>query len=340
MARGVHQRLGSLCAALALVGPVVAGCAAAQEAEPVQRITMVTTAPIESMTYAPEMVAMARGDFARHGLEVDLQALQGSPAAVQAVLGGSAQLTRLGDVETMIAVGARDAPLRVVGAEIATGPQRIISSARAPIRTPADLVGKTVGVPSLGGTSESTLNLVIASDGLDPASVRREVTGLAPGVFDLVASGRIDAFVAPLDTAVVLQHSRPDAVVLDTSELISAGAQVYVSSTDQLAEPGGEDRVRRYLAAIHDAMDFIAADAATGYAETTRLIGSRYSVPSMADPATARDGLNSYVAVWGPLRGTLAPDRWQTIYAEVSVHGLVPTGLDPAGWLHQLGPQP
>ena len=84
MVRGVHGRMGLLLAALALVAPAVAGCTSPQEAEPVQRITMVTTAPIESMTYAPEMVAMARGDFARHGLEVDLQALQGSPAAVQA----------------------------------------------------------------------------------------------------------------------------------------------------------------------------------------------------------------------------------------------------------------
>jgi NitT/TauT family transport system substrate-binding protein len=323
-------------ALLALFAVLLASCSA--PADGTQRITVVTTQPLESLTYAPEMVAMARGDFARHGLEVDLQALQGSPPALQSVLSGSAQLTRLGDVETMIAVGVRSAPLRVVGAEMATGPQRIVSAVDAPIRTPADLAGKTIGLPSLGGTSEATLNLVLARGGVDPASVQREVTGLGAGVFDLVAAGRVDAFVAPVDTAVVLQHSRPDAVILDTAQFISAGAQVYVSSTDQLSDPAGADRIARYLAAVHEAMDFVAADAATGYAETIRLIGSRYTVPSLADPATAKAGLDTYVALWGPLRGRLPPERWQEIYAEVSGTGIVPTGLDPGGWLHQLGP--
>jgi NitT/TauT family transport system substrate-binding protein len=323
-------------ALLAVFLLVVAGCSGA-EAGP-DRITVVTTQPLESLTYAPEMVATARGDFARHGLEVDLQALQGSPPALQSVLSGSAQLTRLGDVETMIAVGVRAAPLRVVGAEMTTGPQRIVSHVDAPVRTPADLAGRTIGLPSLGGTSEATLNLVLARGGVDPALVRREVTGLGAGVFDLVAAGRVDAFVAPVDTAVMLQHSRPDAVILDTSRFISAGAQVYVSSTDQLDDPAGADRIARYLAAVHDAMDFIAADAATGYAETTRLIGTRYTVPSLADPATAKAGLDTYVALWGPLRGTLPPERWQDIYAEVSGSGMVPTGLQPGAWLQQLGP--
>jgi NitT/TauT family transport system substrate-binding protein len=205
---------------------------------------------------------------------------------------------------------------------------------------PTDLSGTTVGVPSLGGTSESTLNLVIASGGVDPTSVRREVTGLAPGVFDLVAAGRIDAYVAPLDTAVVVARTRPDAVFLDTSEVISAGAQVYVSTVEQVADAAGEDRVRRYLAAIHDAMNFIAADAPTGYVETTRLIASRFTVPSLADPATAKAGLDAYVGAWGPTRAALPVDRLHSAYAEASGLGLVPTGLDPGSWLHQLGPPP
>ncbi|WP_181783644.1 ABC transporter substrate-binding protein [Pseudonocardia pini] len=336
MSRGT----GLLTAALAAIA-VLVGCSApagSTGAAAVERITVVTTAPIESMSYAPEMVATARGDFARHGLEVDYQALQGSPAALQAVLGGSAVLTRLGDIETMVAVGARGAPLRVVGTEQALGPVRIASSTRAPVRTPADLVGKTVGIPSQGGTSEWTLNLVLARGGVDPASVRREVVGLAPGVFDLVTAGRIDAYMTPLDTATVLQHTRPEAVVLDPNSVVSAGAQVFVAAADQLADPATEDRLRRYLAAIRDAMDFVAADAPTGYAETTKVITSRYTVPSLADPAVVKAGLDAYVASWGSPRVVTSADRWTAAYAEVSGQGLVPAGQDPQAWLHPLGP--
>lgn len=328
-----------LVALLGLLATVVAACSGGQQQAPLDRITVVTTSPVESMTYAPEMVAAARGDFARHGLDVDLQALQGSPAALQAVVGGSAQVTRLGDIETMIAVGTKNAPLRVVGTEMAVGTLRIISGPAKPIRTPADLAGKTVGVPSLGGTSESTLNLVIARGGVDPASVRREVTGLAPGVYDLIGAGRIDAYIAPMDTAVVLQRSHPDAVILDAGQQVTAGAQVYVSSADQLADPAAQDRIKRFLAAIHDSMNVIAADAASGYAETTKLIASRWDVPSMSDPAVVKAGMDAYVTTWGSLRGTLPPDRWRGAYAEISGLGLVPAGLDPDSWLQQLGPQ-
>ena len=93
------------------------------------------------------------------------------------MLGGSAQLTRLGDIETMVAAGARGAPLRVIGTEQALGPVRVASSTRAPVRTAADLRGKTVGIPSQGGTSEWTLNLLLAGAGVDPATLEA-ATGL------------------------------------------------------------------------------------------------------------------------------------------------------------------
>ncbi|GAA1840160.1 hypothetical protein GCM10009836_19320 [Pseudonocardia ailaonensis] len=324
--------------ALALLLTLVA-CGSGPQAAAADRISVVTTAPIESMSYAAEMVAVTHGDFARHGLDVDYQSLQGSPPALQAVLGGSALLTRLGDIETMVAAGVRGAPLRVVGAEQALGPIRIVSSTRAPATTPADLKGKVVGIPSQGGTSEWTLNLTLASAGVDPTTVQRQVVGLAPGVFDLIGAGRIDAFVAPLDTATVLAKTRPEAVILDPNRTITAGAQVFVSSVDQLADPLGEDRVRRYLAAISDAMDFISADAPTGYAETTKVITSRYTVPSLADPAVVRAGLDAYVASWGEPRVTISPQRWSSAFAEVVRQGMVPAGQDPAAWLHSLGPR-
>ena len=43
-----------------------------------------------------------------------------------------------------------------------------MSDKKAPLTKPADLKGKRIGIPSEGGTSETTLDLLIASDGLTP----------------------------------------------------------------------------------------------------------------------------------------------------------------------------
>ena len=37
--------------------------------------------------------------------------------------------------------------------------------------------------------------------------------GLAPGVFDLVTSGRIGGYIVSLDTAVALEEQQPEAVI-------------------------------------------------------------------------------------------------------------------------------
>lgn len=79
-------------------------------------------------------------------------------------------------------------------------------------------------------------------------------------------------------------------------------------------------------------MAAVAADAPSGYAETTRVVASRYQVPALADPAVARVALDRYVAAWGPTPVVTSPQRWSDAYAEVSARGLVAAGLDPGSW--------
>ena len=64
-----------------------------------------------------------------------------------------------------------------------------------------------MGTPSEGGTSEIILKVTAASAGIDPDDVQTQVVGLAPGVFDLVTSGRIGGYVVSLDTAVALREA-------------------------------------------------------------------------------------------------------------------------------------
>jgi len=174
-----------------------------------QRMTFLNILPLESLSYSAELIADTQGFFAARGLDVTFETTQGSAPAIQTVLAGSAEVTRIGDIETMIAAGNRNAPLVAFGEVIHRGTIRMVSAADDPITQAGQFRGKLVGTPSEGGTSAITLDLVAGSAGVPPAEVRRQVVGLAPGVFDLLTSGRIDAYIVSLDTSVQLQRTRP-----------------------------------------------------------------------------------------------------------------------------------
>ena len=333
------RRLGRLAAAmtaLLLGGSLLAACGGAEKgADGRDKITFLNILPLESLSYAPEMVADTKGFFAAHGLDVEFQATQGSAPAIQTVLTDSAEITRIGDIETMVAAGKRNAPLVAIGEVIHRGTIRMISTKAKPVTRAADFRGKLVGTPSEGGTSSITLDLVAGSAGIAPAEVRRQVVGLSPGVFDLLTAGRVDAYIVSLDTAVLLQKTRREAVVYDPNTEISAGAQMYATSRAQARDPQKQDQLRRYLAAIGDATAFIEADQANGFAETKRLIASKYKVPALGNPAVANAALAAYVESCTAGTSPVGVDtgQWARSYGEVARIGQVPPGLDPNAWV-------
>ncbi|MEU6701345.1 ABC transporter substrate-binding protein [Pseudonocardia sp. NPDC046786] len=328
------RRIGRTCAAALAACAVLAACGGNGESggEPV---TFLNVLPLESLSFAPEMIADTRGLFEARGLDVTFEATQGSAPAIQTVLAGGAELTRIGDIETMIAAGERDAPLLAFGEPIHTGTIRMISTEAAPITRAEQFRGRLVGTPSEGGTSSITLDLVAGSAGVPPEEVPRQVVGLSPGVFDLLTSGRVDAYIVSLDTSVLLDRTRPEAVVYDPNQDVDAGAQMYVTSAEQMADPQTRDRLERYAAAVEEAMQFIIDDEANGFAETMRLIGSEYEVPALADPEVATAALSAYVDAYtaGDTLLGVSPERWQAAYDEIVGIGQLPPGLDPGAWL-------
>jgi NitT/TauT family transport system substrate-binding protein len=140
-----------------------------------------------------------------------------------------------------------------------------------------------------------------------------------------------------LDTSIVLDRTQPDAVVYRASDDVSAGTQVYVTSAQQAENPEAADQLRRFLAAVERAMEFIVADAEGGFGETMRIIGEKFEVSALDDPDVARETLQAYVDSF-TADGTqnlvfASPDRWRATYDELVEIGLIRPGLDPVGWL-------
>ena len=304
-----------------------------------EEFTFLAVVPFTSLTFAPEMFADAAGYFADVGIPFEAQSTRGSAQAVQLVLSGGAPLTRIGQIEAVSHIANREAPIVNVSTVVKESTIRIVSSTADPLEEPADFEGKLIGIPSEGGESETTLDLLLASAGIDGASVERQVVGVGPGVFDLVRQGRIAAFIVSIDTANILANQTDEAVLLRPGDFIDAGSQLYMTSADQYET--NRDRVSRYLQAIRAAIDFIVAD--DGFDRTLETIRSKYDFGTLSNTVVAKASLGEYVRAW-----TIAGDdlimrtnaaRWQAGYDELVSAGLIEGGLNPDDWFtNELAP--
>jgi NitT/TauT family transport system substrate-binding protein len=299
----------------------------------VQQVTFLNILPLASLTFTPSLVAQSCGYFKNHGLDVKFETTQGSPPAIQTVLANKALLTRIGDLEVMQANGAKNADLLAVGTVNKTTTIRFVSAKSDPLTSASDIKGRLMGTPSAGGTSEQLVKLAADSAGVPADQVKTQVVGLAPGVFDLVKSGRIGGYVVSLDTAELLAAQQPDAVLYDPSKDIKSGGQVYVTSQEQAKDAQKKDQIRRYMAAVSDAIEFVQQDEANGFKKTFDCL-AQYNIAALKDQAVATATLKEYVTSWTQGGDVLRTDSktWQTVYKENVTSGFTPSGKDPSKW--------
>jgi NitT/TauT family transport system substrate-binding protein len=286
----------------------------------------------EGLTFAPELMGIAGGYFADQGLDVTLQRTRGSAPAIVSVIAGNAPLTRIEQIEGVGHLANRAAPIRNVSTVIKESAIRFVSSGSAPIREPRDFVGKLVGIPSEGGSTDRTLDLVLSTAGIAPESIDRQVVGTAAGIFDLIERGQIHGYAVSIDVANILARQRDNVVIFSPGDFIASGAQFYMASEDGLREH--RDTIRRYLEATYAAIEFMIDD--DGFDRTLETLRREYSFTTLQDTANAKASLSEYVRIWtrdgrDNLMRTIDAS-WQSGYDELVQAGLAESGHDPALW--------
>jgi len=328
-------RCAAFTVTAATAGPALAACGspAASGGGGDGRLTFLSPLPLDTLALAPELLAVAGGYFKKHGLEVRLQAARGTPQAMQTLLSGIAPVARVGQIDIMTAITERNQPLVNIATPFRTSTVRLIYSKRRPVNKPEDLIGKTMGVPSEGGTSDKVVSLILASAGIDPARTKRQVVGLSPGTFDLVQRGRLAGYVVSTDTANVLIDQNPDAAMFDPAKYVKADSQAYVTTKE--ARKKEAEGLRAFLAGIHDAMAELVADKT--FDGVLRKLRGEYSFATLNDDKIAKASLAMLRESWtggDPNKPLLVTDRnaWAAGYKELTDAGILKPGADPASW--------
>ena len=209
--------LRTLTASVALFAAVVAwsGTAAAQAPEKPNLDVAVGGKTL--IAYLPYTIAERMGLFEKEGLKVTTHDFQGGSRALQALVGGSADMV-IGAYEHTIHTRAKGANIKAVGLmNHSFGLVVALAKAKAAsYRSPKDLVGMKIGVTTPGSASAIGLAVLLARDNIKLEQVSVIAVGTGAQSVAVMKNGQIDA-IANFDPAIlVLERDGVITPVVDT----------------------------------------------------------------------------------------------------------------------------
>jgi NitT/TauT family transport system substrate-binding protein len=200
-----------------------------------------------------EMMNMVSGGFlAGEGFAPTLLGGHGTATAIQQLVSGGAAFVRMTAIDEFAAV-AKGAPLVCVSTLYQGSNFHVISAKDKPVNSAMDLKGKTVGIVSVGGSTQQLLDIMLQTAGLSKSDVTTEVVGNNPGVMQFIRQGRIDCFINSLGVVIALQTAGEAIVNWPTDLYAPMPSQIYVT-TQELTEKQPQTVVR-FLKALKASTD-------------------------------------------------------------------------------------
>jgi NitT/TauT family transport system substrate-binding protein len=167
------------------------------------------------MVYLPTMLTQELGFYKEEGLDVELQDHAGGAKALQALVGGSADVVSgFYDHTIQMAAEGRElvafvTMLRFPGLVLVTSPQ-----AAASVTTIADLKGRIAGVTTAGSSSQMLLTYMLQRHAVPADSVSITAIGSAATAIAAIERGKVDAGMVADPAFTLIKMRSPSVRVL------------------------------------------------------------------------------------------------------------------------------
>ena len=236
-------------------------CVGAAAAQPLEKpsIAIAVGGSISQMNKVAYAVALNKGYFKDEGLDVTSSAFASGTAALQALVGGSADVAELAYEHTLRMQTKNQALTCLIAFGRYPGNVLIVrKTLEGSVKTIADLKGKVVGVSAPGSSTQNFVAGLLERAGLPWKSVTYISVGTGSSAVAAMRTGReLDALVN-LDPAITELVSKGDAFILADSRTAEGSAQAF----------GGG-----YLAdCLTVKTDFLRAHPATAQAVTNAVV--------------------------------------------------------------------
>jgi NitT/TauT family transport system substrate-binding protein len=191
--------------AIAALGALALGIGAAAAQKPSVKIAV---GGAGCLCYLPTVLAKQLGEYDKAGVDVELIDFKGGSQALQAVIGGSADVVS-GYYDHCVNLAAKGQSLqafvvydRYPGMVLAVSPE-----GGKDIKSIKDLAGKAVGVSAPGSSTDFFLKYLLAKNGMDPAQTSVVGIGLAATAVAAMEHGKVNAAIM-LDPAATLMQGK------------------------------------------------------------------------------------------------------------------------------------
>jgi NitT/TauT family transport system substrate-binding protein len=258
-----------LIAAVALIG---AGAARADDTIHVGK------AQATAWTFLPVDIGIAQGLFAKQGLKIESADLAGDAKVQQALVAGSIDIG-LGSGPGM-AFAAKGSP--AIGVAAFAGAPRNISAivlADSPIKTIADLKGKTIAVSTVGSLSDWLAKQMAIQEGWGQDGIRAVALGAIQTSVAALKAKQVDAVVLATEAGFALEE-RNEGRVLASMDRYAPHFITHVVFAQKSLVAGKAPLVERFLKGFFAAIAFMKT-----HREETSAVAERVLHQS---PAVAR----------------------------------------------------
>ena len=226
----VRRRQFSTALTLGVASLAVPALRAQPQSAPEKSSISIAVGGKASFYYLPLTLAEQLGYFKAEGLEVEISDFAGGARALQAVVGGSADVVS-GAYEHTINLQNKGqffqgfvlqgrAPQIAMGVSTKTMPD---------YKRLADLKGKRIGVTAPGSSTNMMANLLLARAGLKAGDVSFIGVGTSAGALSAMRSGQIDA-ISNIDPVMTMLEQKGDVRIISDTRTLKGTLQLFGGS--------------------------------------------------------------------------------------------------------------
>lgn len=199
-------------------------CATTSTGAPLEKPrTTIAVGGKASLYYLPLTIAEQLGYFRDEGLQVEILDFAGGAKALQAMMGGGADVVS-GGFDHVMLMRARGQNLRGFVLQGATPAISLGVATGRTYRSPKDLKGMKIGVSAPGSSTHAFINYLLATAGIAPDDVSIIGVGTGPAAVAAMQAGHLDA-IANIEPAITLmEKSGSIKVVVETVSVQGATA--------------------------------------------------------------------------------------------------------------------
>jgi len=212
----------------ALAGTATLGLPAIARAQAVEKPKLTVAVGGKNLLYyLPLTIAETRGYFKAEGLDVTVADFAGGSRALQALVGGSADIVS-GAFEHTINMQVKGQRLRAFVLQ-GRAPQIVLGinpKTMPNFKSLADLKGKKIGVTAPGSSTNVLANFVIGKAGLKPTDVSIVGVGAGSGAVAAMRSGQIDA-ISNLDPVITLLARSGDLKIVSDTRIVAEADRIF-----------------------------------------------------------------------------------------------------------------